>query len=131
MSLLLDDEYGTGLSERFTGELRRSRDLFERFCLDDLKPFESDEELEEQFDRLFDGVEILPISLEAEYQAQVEESPLEAQSMLVPISYQRQFTALRRANRVRRGPKGIWVADLPYDRTRGLELIYTEAGSAP
>ncbi|HTE85257.1 MAG TPA: hypothetical protein VK821_11030, partial [Dehalococcoidia bacterium] len=62
------------------------------------------------------------------YQAQVEEWPLEAQSMLVPISYQRQFTALRRANRVRRGAKGVWVADLPYDPIRGLELVYTTVG---
>lgn len=129
LSSLLDEAYGRTLSERFAAEVSRSQQLFERFCLDQLEPFQSDEQLEEQFDKLFDGVEVLPASLAEQYRAEIEDSPLEAQSLLVPIGY-RQLQGLRGAGRVATGPKHTWVVDLPYDGVLGLDLVYERINSA-
>jgi hypothetical protein len=101
-----------------------------------LRAFQSDATLEETFDRLFDGVEVLPASKKEDYKRTLEDSALEAGKFLVPISFrqlkrfygreitQETFTvgegdtdAADSKIRVK-----ILVADLPYSENTGLEL---------
>lgn len=121
LSTMLDAVYGAELAAEFQNKVRENLQLFEQFCLNTLQAFNSDDQLEEAFDSLFDGVEILPASLEAEYQRISDRSPLEAGGLLVPISYQ-QFAQLRQQGKVRAGLGKLWVVDAPYDRIRGLQL---------
>lgn len=118
---MLDAVYGGGLAEEYRDEVLRHEREFAASCLADLRAFQSDDELEEKFDSLFDGAEVVPAVHEEEFTRLVTDTPLEAQGLLVPISF-RQLTRLRRADRVRPLVHGFLAADVPYDRDRGLRL---------
>lgn len=120
LSQRLDEVYAQGLAEEYRQEAKRSRREFEAGCLQSLRAFESDENLADQFDQLFNGTEVLPVALEGEYRHLTGESVLEAQSLLVPIS-DRHLAQL--------GPRVRWsrelslrIVDLPYDPELGLDL---------
>ncbi|MCU0464695.1 MAG: CRISPR-associated helicase Cas3' [Anaerolineae bacterium] len=63
---------------------------FQRDILDAMKPFQSaDKELQDRFYKMFDGIDVLPTSLEADYYDAIEAKRfLEARQYLVNISYQ-------------------------------------------
>jgi CRISPR-associated endonuclease/helicase Cas3 len=107
-SLLVLEKYADGrpvdeslvrswLNEIYTGELLawweaaygRVAGEFREVFLGTLRPFESDDALEEAFARLFDGTEVLPACLWGEYCSLQERNPLEASQLLVPISWGR------------------------------------------
>lgn len=117
----LDDVYAGDLAREFQERVQTHQDMFERFCLNQLRAFESDDLLEEQFDQLFDGIEVLPSALEEEFHRAIERSTLEASGYLVPITY-RQFAILQRQRKVRPGPEQIWIVDVPYSPVSGLQL---------
>ncbi|MGQ9682589.1 MAG: CRISPR-associated helicase Cas3', partial [Anaerolineae bacterium] len=85
-----------------------------------LRPFAPDCGLEEQFNRLFDGVEVLPACLVDEYRRLDDERPLEAAEFLVPISWHRH-RQLQQEKRVVSGP-GAWpaVVNVAYTAELGL-----------
>lgn len=116
----LDEAYDGDLAQEFGALVERQRQEFEASCLRSLRAFESDETLAEQFDRLFDGSEVLPASLEGEYRSAVQESILTAQGLLVPLAYRQ----LRRiGDRGRWSPElGVHIVDLPYDPDLGLAV---------
>ncbi len=92
--------------------------------LDSLRPFDSDEQQEEEFEHLFDGVEIVPQRFEQQYVAHLmNDEFIEANAFLVSISRQK-FAMLSRRGLVRRaqgeGRRGAWVARLRYDDEQGL-----------
>lgn len=119
----------------YSGEMERwCRDVlqqvsmqFRRDVLGSVRPFETSAELEELFYAQFDGVEVLPRSLLAEYRAAREDQPIEASGLLVPISHA-QLVRLRRSGKVERRerlglPPGTpLVVDVPYDSVHGLQL---------
>jgi len=120
LSGLLDEIYADDLAREYVEEAEGSRREFEASCLQALRAFESDESLADLFDRLFNGAEVLPASLEDEYRRNAEESILAAQSLLVPL---RSRHLARLGQRVRRSPAlGLRVVDTPYDPDLGLEL---------
>ncbi len=94
---------------------------FRDIC-DELAPFESDPGLEEAFDRLFDSVEVLPKSLEDEFESVRKDRPLEASELLVPISWGR-WHQLRQA-RLLWTEEGKWpqVVEVPYSEEVGLDF---------
>ncbi len=109
-----------GLDREFKGMVDDSRSLFNEVCIERLHAFESDDALEEDFDKLFEGTEVLPASLGDTYRRLAEESILAAQSLLVPV---------RDAQRRRLGKRAtwdneakVWVVDVPYDENAGLQL---------
>lgn len=108
----------TGWEERYSHAAREFRQAF----LDALRPFNSEAGLEDEFNRLFDGVEVLPYALKAEYDRLKEERPLEATELLVPIGW-RQWSALRRAGLVASAP-ATWppVVNARYSSETGLEF---------
>jgi CRISPR-associated endonuclease/helicase Cas3 len=83
-------------------------------------PLSSHPELEAAFNELFDGYEVVPRAMETEYLHRVEEEPLAASLLRVPIS-NGQCHRLRRAGRLQGE-----IADVPYDRIRGLNLSFRD-----
>lgn len=91
-----------------------------------IQPFQSDPLKEEQFEQLFDGVEIIPRCFEADYLAHLTQDEfIEANKFLVSISKQK-FAILRKQGRIRpaevEGKRSAWIADLPYDEHAGLQF---------
>jgi hypothetical protein len=92
------------------------------------RPLDTHEELADLFDEQFDGSEVVPVDLEARYQDLMDERPLEAPALRVPVAAQ-QAARLRRAGRLQRrraGAGSYLVADLPYDSERGLQLRFRD-----
>jgi CRISPR-associated endonuclease/helicase Cas3 len=116
---MLDGIYDGEIGERFTLEIEQCMDRFERNVLASCRPFFSDEKLEQMFEELFDGYEVLAASLEREYKRRLDEEPLLAPGLLVPIT-QGQFKTLQRRGRLRLSER-IWVADCPYT-DQGFEI---------
>ena len=95
---------------------------FRASFIDRLCPFQSDEALEEQFAKLFDGTDVLPTSLQEEYDRLTETRPIEASTLLVQISW-RQWHMLKSKKRIR-GSSYAWppIVDAPYSSETGLQL---------
>jgi CRISPR-associated endonuclease/helicase Cas3 len=125
------DEAGiqTWLDEIYRGEIAaewhrgvvEARSAFRRDVLDSLTVFDSSPELTQRFDDLFDGSEILPRGLEAEYRERRRREPLAASELMVPIT-SRQASWLARQGRLRRDVDGLRIADVHYDAELGLDL---------
>ncbi|MDT8897613.1 CRISPR-associated helicase Cas3' [Thermanaerothrix sp. 4228-RoL] len=131
---------GVVLDERFlpqwldavyTGEVlalwhntfENARTDFERSFLKVLQPFRSNQALSEQFHRLFDSTEVLPESLYDEYlQLQDSERALEADSLLVPLSWGLRAMLAQRGFLRAGGRDFPDVVSIPYDDERGLNL---------
>lgn len=84
------------------------------------RPLSSHPELEQAFERLFDGCEVVPQLFEEEYRRRVSDEPLRAALLRVPIS-EGQRQRLRRA-----GLLDGEIARLPYSRTMGLNLTFRD-----
>ena len=69
----------------------------------------------------FDGTEIIPLSLRDAYHRRLDEEPLRAGFLRVPIS-NGQYHRLRRAGRIVDGE----FANLPYDQDMGLDLTFRD-----
>jgi CRISPR-associated endonuclease/helicase Cas3 len=118
----LDAVYAGAIGEAWASEVRRAREEFAAACLADLRAFQSNPELADAFDRMFDGTEVLPRGLLAEYDRLVDEDPLSAVELLVPISV-RQLAGLAKSGRtVRATADRPIVVDVPYDSGSGLDL---------
>lgn len=97
--------------------------------LTSLLPFNSSEQKEQEFENMFDGVDVLPLCFEQEYlQLLAEHKYLESSNYFVSISKQR-YARLAREGKVRpiADPDGHlkgrrWVVDVPYDEHHGLQL---------
>lgn len=118
LAQLLDQLYEGDIGARCQEEMERHRREFRAGCLATLRAFEADRTLEEQFDQLFNGTEVLPRSLFEEYHRLRESSVLEASGLLVPLSWQR-LARLRGAWGADE-ELGVKVLDVPYCPHRGL-----------
>jgi CRISPR-associated endonuclease/helicase Cas3 len=127
-----ESRFGEWLAEVYAGERAAAwRDRynhrlaeFRRTVLDDLRPFDSaDDGLVQQFIRLFDGLDVLPLDVEAEYNRLREENPIAATDLLVPLAYW-QYKMLE--SRGRAWPDEhddrLYYTDMPYDTELGLQL---------
>ncbi|WP_322494888.1 hypothetical protein [Chloroflexus sp.] len=91
-----------------------------------IRPFQSNEQREDDFERMFDGVDVVPHCFERDYiERLVEEQFIEANNYLVSIS-KRQFAILRSQGKLRwaeeTSKRRVWVAQLPYDERNGLSF---------
>jgi len=116
----LDGVYSGQFGQTWEASVRKAWREFERDVLASLKPFRSDDRLEEMFERIFDGIEVLPAGLWPHYRELSESEPLRAPGLLVPIT-SRQYRMLKAAGRLR-WEQGVCVADCPYSSELGLEL---------
>ncbi|HXG20602.1 MAG TPA: CRISPR-associated helicase Cas3', partial [Methylomirabilota bacterium] len=65
----LDTIYVGAIGEAWSAEVKQSREEFTAACLAQLRAFQSSQELTELFDKMFDGTEVLPHSLQDEYKS--------------------------------------------------------------
>ncbi len=118
----LDAIYTGEALARWEARYARTAAEFREAFLDTARPYRSDPALERAFERLFDGLEVLPKGLVDEYQAFLEaDDPLGASQLLVPIRWG-QYHAL--ANEGRILPPGgdlPYVVDAYYDAEIGLD----------
>lgn len=98
--------------------------------LAELRPLESaDRALAMQFNRLFDELRVLPLDLEEEYRRLIAENPVEAEALLVSLSW-RQYKMLERDGRAWRGEdedEALIYVDAPYSPQWGLDLYGEDA----
>jgi CRISPR-associated endonuclease/helicase Cas3 len=111
-----------GVERRWRAELFQRIEEVTESVIRVNRPLNSHPELRETFDRLFDGSEVVPISLANRYQLLERESPLLAPSLRVPISWG-QRERLIRAGRLEPGGE---IARVPYDGIRGLDLTFRD-----
>lgn len=101
--------------------------------LQDLRPFDSNEQSEQEFEKLFDGVEVLPSCFERKYiDLIVQDEFLEASQLFVSIS-QQKYQQLARQGKIRmlEGDKyKRWLVMQPYSSEHGL-LFDTSSGERP
>jgi len=90
-----------------------------------LRPFNSSKELEEKFEALFDGVEVLPEEFLPQYLEHIGKKEfIEASQWLIPISY-RKLMHLKSEGKVTQLNEKTdrqWVVKLPYDPELGLNF---------
>jgi CRISPR-associated endonuclease/helicase Cas3 len=119
----LDEVYEGLIADQWNQAYERIYEQFEGACLLTLRAFNSDKHLEETFYQAFDGIEVLPVSLEQDYRRLMEDEPLEASQLLVPIRWG-QFWKLERGGKVRGDDKlgGPKVVEAEYTSEFGLML---------
>ena len=113
---MLDAIYDGPIGDEWAADVQKHMADFQRNVLDSLMPFRSSDDLAAKFDELFDGFQVLPKSLEAEYERRKEEDELSAPALLVPIT-RGQFFSIKPIMK-----NGTLVADCPYSSLEGLEL---------
>lgn len=121
---ILDEVYDEDTGKRLAIELKMGIERFASNVLAYCRPFASDESVEALFDEMFDGYEVLPGSLENEYHERMENQPLLAPGLLVPIT-RGQYFALQKRGLLRR-VGWTTIADCPYTE-QGLEVHGTPA----
>lgn len=125
MQARLDAIYEGAIGRWLADELENQRRSF-RNTINSCMPFDTSAELEEKFYKLFDGTEVLPEEKLAEYRSRLDEHPLQASALAVPISHG-QFYMLRCRGQIsfptEENLKGAPpVAAVPYSFDQGLEL---------
>jgi len=118
----LDEIYRGDIYENWIERYAKSYKEFYCTCVEALKPCSADEMLENMFYEAFDAIEVLPSNLEENFNKHLDENPLEASQLLVPIRW-RQLMKLKKENKVRKIRKSIpIVIETDYDSEFGLKL---------
>lgn len=84
----LDEIYSGEIAEQWQKEYSIAAKEFEDICVNTLRPFETaDDNLEDQFNKMFDGIEVLPNALYQEYEEKRETESIAANELLVPMRW--------------------------------------------
>jgi CRISPR-associated endonuclease/helicase Cas3 len=121
----LDEIYDGEIAEEWRKLYASTAAEFDAAVVDTMRPFQSDRDIEERFDKLFDGMEVLPASDLDQYEALLKAGQtINAGELLVPLSY-RQYAQINKArlawplDEKRRWPM---VVEVPYTPEQGLDL---------
>jgi len=121
----LDEVYADPqIAAKWNAEFDKTYKNFERDVIRQLRAFQSNDALEQKFYEAFDGVEVLPIGLQADYDAKCETEPLEASQLLVTLRWS-QYIQLkskgwtREESQKKSYPR---VVQCYYDSEVGLDL---------
>jgi CRISPR-associated endonuclease/helicase Cas3 len=105
IGIWLDEIYRDEIAQKWIKEYAKASRDFGEVCIDTLRPFGAAEEtIEDQFAKLFDGVEVLPCDLYREYEQLKEEEPIAANELLVPMRWG-QYHMLSRKGLMKPGDK--------------------------
>jgi CRISPR-associated endonuclease/helicase Cas3 len=117
----LDEIYKDEIAEKWIKEYVRASREFGEVCINSLRPFGATEEsIEDQFSKLFDGIEVLPNDLYEEYDQLKEDEPIAANELLVPMRWG-QYHMLANRGLMKPGDKNFPpIAMSSYDSKRGL-----------
>jgi len=122
ISAWLNQVYQDQIAERWSQKYERTYNDFCSGPLATLRAFDSNQQLETEFYRAFDSVEVLPASQEMEYRRMWQDEPLAASQLLVPIRWG-QFSALEKKGLTREGKDGYpRIVETPYSTELGLQL---------
>lgn len=112
-------------------DLERAIDDAQKNVIGVNRPLDSHPELAKVFDELFDGAEVVPRVLAAEYECLTRDKPLEASSLRVPLSQAQRMILQKKGLLERRGGKNsaFDVAKVAYDAESGLDLTVADHGS--
>jgi CRISPR-associated endonuclease/helicase Cas3 len=122
ISRWLDEIYRGPIAEDWQKRFSSCLQDFERSCVATLRPFQSNNELEDGFYAAFDAVEVLPADLEREFDHLREDDPISAGELLVSVRYY-VIADLYKQGRVRqRKEDWVKVVDVPYDSSKGLRV---------
>ena len=120
----LDEIYAGEVASDWKKKFARTAQEFEDVVVNTLRPFSSaDRELQERFNKLFDGIDILPADLHNEYYDLMEKDKIiEAKQLLVSISWGR-FHALRNNGNLRHDEElKLYIVTAPYSSELGLDF---------
>ncbi len=135
----LEQVYVGPALERWQQKYAESGQAFQTEVMRSLGPFNSSD-VEEQFSRLFDGVEVLPKAFLDDYEREIRAGHyLEAAGWLVPVAW-RDYKRLERMRPPRawyeKGDKkgrNLFIVDVPYHPEKGLDLysVYSDDAASP
>ncbi len=117
----VDSVYAQDAGDWLSTMRRRVKEIFDTVVRAN-RPLDSHPELRDLFDRLFDGYEVVPATLEAEYRTLECEAPIQAAFLRVPISHGQRELLIRRGRLDRVGE----IVRVPYDSIRGLDLTFSD-----
>lgn len=116
----LDEIYSGEIEACWREEYEIAADNFEASCIRSMRPFASDEGLEDMFYKAFDGIDVVPEPLYDEYKSKSEDDPIGAGELLVSIRWGR-FKKLQRDEKIlRRGRKEPYCVKAAYDSEVGM-----------
>ncbi|MCL4253797.1 MAG: CRISPR-associated helicase Cas3', partial [Anaerolineae bacterium] len=120
--------YTGDIAEQWQKDYAKAKDDFEQWALGALKPFESaGREIVEQFYKLFDGTQVLPVDLETEYYEAIEKHLyIEANQYLVNIT-NGQYHQLRHYGLITEIPEGEFFAHVRVDYNPEYGLMLHDA----
>jgi CRISPR-associated endonuclease/helicase Cas3 len=126
VSAWLDEVYDDeAIRSDWTTRYKQAYESFTRDAVNRLRAFQSDEALEQAFYKAFDGVQVLPVGLQAEYDNKRESNPLDASELLVNLRWG-QFDMLKRKGLVREETESKKyyppVVMCHYDEDAGLDV---------
>ncbi len=116
----LDRIYEGKLGEDLEKQMIASKDEFLAVCINQLIALDSNDDLVEKFEAMFDGTEVLPVQFLEEYERLNKQDALLAGDMFVPISYH-QLRKLKREGKIEKRDY-INIANAAYSSDFGLEL---------
>jgi CRISPR-associated endonuclease/helicase Cas3 len=116
----LDEIYSGEVAQRWQEEYEFAAGEFEVACVQTLHPFDADEDLEEEFYRAFDGLQVLPEPLYDEYARLKIENPIQANELLVSISWGRYHALANEGRMLPREKRGPYIVKAPYSSKIGL-----------
>lgn len=85
----LDEIYSGEVEQKWKDDFEKAGSEFEAACVRSLRPFATDAELENEFYKAFDSIEVLPENLYNSFFQLKDEQPIIANELLVPISWRR------------------------------------------
>jgi CRISPR-associated endonuclease/helicase Cas3 len=123
----LDRVYDGDYGRAFTQAIEICSAEFQRDVLEQLRPFDTSDDLERMFLDQFEGQEVLPISKLNEYRRTLDENLIEAPSLLVPVSKDQLRRMFGKGQASRGEEHGLpkfspVVVDIPYDFETGLQI---------
>lgn len=110
-----ESQIGSWLNNIYTGEIamqwqreyEAAAKEFDDICISTLRPFDTaGDELEDRFNNMFDGVEVLPESLYEQYERLRENEPIAASTLLVPMRWG-QYHALANKGLIKPGDRSM------------------------
>ncbi len=119
----LDEIYEGEIADEWEKQFAAAGKEFEEICINTLRPFSTaDEMLEDRFNKMFDGTEVLPDALFEEYEQKRESEPIAANELLVPMRWG-QYHMLMGKGLMKPGDRSVPpVALCPYSSELGLTL---------
>jgi len=123
------DEAYAPIAHVWTAHMRQAITSHEANLIQTNRPLNAHPELAARFDELFDGAEVVPASLAERYRALLNEAALDAATLRVPVSFgqKQQLSRRNQLHQEHLGRVPYDVADVPYDKERGLRLGIVDA----